>query len=60
MSVDFDPRKSAFNVGLIGLEKREFGILRLLPRSRAGHSAEFTPIVVIPIEEFHCAATDRC
>ena len=49
-----------FNVGLIGVEKREFGILTLLPRSRAGHSAEFTPIVVIPIEEIHCAATDRC
>ncbi len=50
----------AFNVGLIGLEKREFGIRTLLPRNRSGHSTEFTPIVVIPIEEFHCAATDRC
>ena len=51
---------AAFNVGLIHLEKREFGILKLLSRSRAGHSAEFTPIVVIPIEEIRCAATDRC
>ena len=49
-----------FNVELISLEKREFGILTLLPRSWAGHSAEFTPIVVIRIEEIHCAATDRC
>ena len=40
--------------------KRDFGILKLLSRSRAGHSAEFTPIVVIPIEEIRCAATDRC
>ena len=51
---------AAFNVGLIHLEKREFGIRTLLPRSRAGHSAESTPIVVIPIEEIRCAATDRC
>ena len=49
-----------FNIGLIGLKKREFGILTLLPRNRARHTAEFMPIVVIPIEEIHCAATDRC